>query len=76
MQLQTWQDYLEFTRTTAVYPKDNELGYLMFGIIDELEEFKEKVEESDSEGYNIKEFVDELGDVCWYTARLTDHFEM
>lgn len=70
--IETLQDYIEFTRSTAVYPKDRELEYLMFGMVDETMEFKEKVQGSTS----LEDVVAEFGDVCWYTARMLDHLEV
>lgn len=58
-------DYIEFTRTTALYPKERALEYLMYGLIDELGEYLESFEEPLDAKY-------ELSDVMWYVARLFD----
>jgi len=72
MKVNTWKDYVEFTRTTAVYPKEKELEYLLLGIIDEIGEFKLKLIDNTSQ----ESLIDELGDVCWYVARITDNLNM
>lgn len=70
----TLQEYIEFTRTTAVYPKENELGYLVFGIFDELGEALEKINRLNyiEGGQYVPELISEISDIYWYTARLLD----
>lgn len=56
--------YQEFTPTTAIYPganqkKDEELVYLLFGLLGETEEWFES-------GYDLKE----AGDIFWYISQL------
>lgn len=65
--MKAYQDYLEFTRTTAIYPKDIECDYLILGLISEL------VELVGNPLVNELKFK-ELGDCCWYLFRLVDHF--
>ncbi len=66
-------EYEEFTRTTAVYPKDDALSYLLFGLCEEVGELHGKVkrlirdDKFDSEG-----FILELGDTLYYLVRLAD----
>ena len=36
-----WKDYIEFTKTTSIYPKDSAIDYLLYGIISEVGEFDE-----------------------------------
>ena len=70
MQINSFKDYVEFTRTTAVYPKDKELEYLFFGLIDEIGELRGKLLYND---HSVGSVIDELSDVCWYTGRLVDN---
>ena len=68
-----WETYREWTRTTAVYPKDREEEYLMIGLANEVGEvlgkYKKQVR---GDGDKYKEIRDELGDVMWYLGRLYD----
>jgi NTP pyrophosphatase (non-canonical NTP hydrolase) len=72
-----WETYREWTRTTAVYPKDREEEYLMIGLANEVGEvlgkYKKQVR---GDGDKYKEIRAELGDVCWYLARLFDMYDM
>ena len=75
--------YQEFTRNTAVYPKDQELTYLMLGLISEVGEIADKLKkhirdspEADMTDEQINAISKEMGDVLWYLARLADHFEL
>lgn len=79
--LKQFDDYQTFTRTTAIYKKDNELAYLMLGITSEVGEVADKLKKqirdrpdqpfTDDQTLEIQK---ELGDVLWYLARLVDHF--
>lgn len=66
-QINTFKDYIEFTKTTAVYPKDKAIEYLALGMVDEFGEFVEKLEQG-----SVYKICDELSDVCWYVAQLCD----
>jgi NTP pyrophosphatase (non-canonical NTP hydrolase) len=70
------QDYQEFTRTTAIYPKDQALVYLGLGLASEGGEvagvIKKAIRDNLSEEEVKELLVKELGDVCWYLARLAD----
>ena len=72
-----WETYREWTRTTAVYPKDREEEYLMIGLANEVGEvlgkYKKQVR---GDGDKYKEIRSELGDVMWYIARLFDHYDI
>lgn len=76
----TNQQYLEFTRTTAIYPKERELEYLALGLASEAGEVAGKVKKviRDKSGVVSEEtrkaIIDEASDVAWYLARLCDHF--
>ena len=73
----TNQQYLEFTRTTAIYPKDRELEYLVLGLTSEAGEVAGKVKkiirDKKELTTNIKgTIIDECSDVLWYLTRLAD----
>ena len=72
-----WETYREWTRTTAVYPKEKEEEYLMIGLANEVGEvlgkYKKQVR---GDGDKYKEIRSELGDVMWYIARLFDMYDM
>ena len=61
------REYIEFTRTTAVYPEEIELAYLTLGLVNEIDELRY----SGGRGWEK-----EMGDVLWYTARLADALGM
>ncbi len=70
--------YQEFTRTTAIYPKDIEIPYLALGLAGEAGEVANKVKKilRDENGVLTEEkkveIRKELGDAIWYLARLLD----
>ena len=72
-----FETYKEWTKTTAVYPKDREEEYLLIGLANEVGEvlgkYKKQVR---GDGDKYKEIRGELGDVCWYLARLFDMYDM
>ena len=68
-----WETYREWTRTTAQYPKDKEEEYLLIGLANEVGEVLGKYKKQlRGDGDKYKEIRDELGDVCWYLARIFD----
>jgi NTP pyrophosphatase (non-canonical NTP hydrolase) len=76
-----FKKYIEFTRKTAIYPKDNPtvaLSYVTLGLISEAGEiagvFKKCIRDNNSEVTPevLEKFKKELGDVMWYVARLSD----
>ena len=81
-----WATYQEWTKTTAVYPEEKAEEYLMLGLASEVGEllgkFKKEIRGDGKnmskaqrwQKYNDK--IDELGDVCWYIARLMDHYDL
>ena len=72
-----FETYREWTRTTAVYPKDREEEYLMIGLASEVGELLGKFKkEIRGDGEKLTDKLDELGDVCWYLARLMDHYDL
>ena len=72
-----FETYKEWTRTTAVYPKDIEEQYLVLGLANEVGEFLGKCKkELRGDGVTLEDKVGELGDVMWYIARLFDHYDL
>jgi len=72
-----FETYKEWTRTTAVYPKDIEEQYLVLGMANEVGEFIGKCKkELRGDGVTLEDKVGELGDVMWYIARLFDHYDL
>ena len=70
--------YQDWTVTTAIYPgaglgDDRELTYLALGLNGEAGEVADKIKKYLRDGkLDIGGIVYELGDVCWYIARLAD----
>jgi NTP pyrophosphatase (non-canonical NTP hydrolase) len=75
-----FHDYQEFTRTTAIYPKEQALTYLALGLTSEAGEVAGKVKklirDSNESLTFMKDLVSELGDVLWYVARLADEINV
>ena len=72
-----WATYQDWTKSTAVYPEEKEEEYLMVGLANEVGELLGKYKkEIRGDGEKFEEKIDELGDVCWYLARLVDHYEL
>ena len=72
-----WASYQEWTKTTAVYPEEKEEEYLMLGLASEVGELLGKFKkEIRGDGEKLTDKLDELGDVCWYLARLMDHYDL
>ena len=75
-----FQEYIELTRETAVYPDEYERDYVIHGLVDELGELKTTIESPSQATItymtsdHVKSIEAEMGDVLWYTARLVDHF--
>ena len=70
-----WETYREWTRTTAEYPEEREEDYLMIGLASEAGELLGKHKKEIRGDYvNLTDKIDELGDICWYLARLIDHY--
>lgn len=71
-------DYQRETLNTAVYPdagtgSDIELYYLTMGLTSEAGEVAGKIKKLLRDGeYDPGNVAYELGDVCWYVARLAD----
>lgn len=72
-------DYQTLTLSTAIYPgagtgDDRELTYLALGLNGEAGEVADKIKKylRDGKALDIGGIVYELGDVCWYIARMAD----
>lgn len=65
--------YQEFTKSTAIYPKNKAVEYLSLGMTSEAGEVAGKIKKFIRDG-NIspKDVAKEIGDVLWYCARLSD----
>ncbi len=73
----TPSEYEEFTRTTAVYPKEDALSYLLFGLCEEVGELHGKVKRLiRDDKFDAEGFILELGDILWYLTRLADETEV
>lgn len=81
------QEYQEWTRTTAKYPKGNvefeaSLPYLVMGLAGEAGEVANKYKKiiRDKSGImdekDVEQIGSELGDVLWYLARLCDELDL
>ena len=74
--------YQNFTKQTAIYPKDKGLEYCTLGLAGEAGEVANKVKKiiRDSNGVINEEtkkiLQSELGDVYWYLARLGDELNL
>ena len=73
--------YTEFTRDTALYPKDVEMEYLMLGLANEVGEVLGKYKKHlRGDMMVLQDFreglIDELGDVMWYFARICDTLDV
>ena len=70
--------YQQWTISTAIYPgagtgNDAELSYLGLGLNGEAGEVADKIKKHLRDGkLDIGGIVYELGDVCWYVARLAE----
>lgn len=71
-------EYQEWTLTTAIYPgagtgNDQELTYLALGLNGEAGEVADKIKKHLRDNkLDIGGIIYELGDVCWYIARMAD----
>lgn len=66
-----WQEYEDFTDTTAAYPSDQEFVYVCLGLCDEIGELVEKI----SLDAPIEDVESEVGDVLWYATRLKKYID-
>jgi NTP pyrophosphatase (non-canonical NTP hydrolase) len=70
-----FDSYQDFTDSTAIYPKETELEYLLLGLTSEVGELAGKVKKEIRDGKIVEteDFLKELGDILWYVARLAAH---
>lgn len=65
--------YQEFTRSTAIYPKTLAVEYLALGLTSEAGEVAGKIKKLIRDKVVAKEdILAEVGDVLWYSVRLLD----
>lgn len=68
-----WNDYQRRALTTAIYPKDRALEYTIFGLVSEVAEVAEYIDEdwfrNDAWLNSIRS---EVGDCFWYAATVAD----
>jgi len=66
-------DYTQFTRSTAIYPKDKAMDYLGLGLCSEAGEVAGKLKKKIRDGgIDVMTVADEIGDVFWYCVRMCD----
>jgi len=66
-------DYQEWTRSTAIYPKDQALVYLILGLGSEVGELQGKLKKFiRDDTIDAEAFLHEVGDVYWYLTRILD----
>lgn len=76
MRIIDWNEYQDFTDTTAIYPNpDSDLNYPVLGLNSEAGEVADKLKKVIRDKGGIistedeDEIAKELGDVLWYIAR-------
>ena len=73
--MKEFDEYQDFTDTTDVYPNDKfNIGYKALGLVGEAGEVADKVKKHlrDGKALDIGGIIYELGDVCWYVARMAE----
>lgn len=73
--MKNFDDYQQWTRTTAIYPDQHNLTYTTLGLASEAGEVAGKVKKilRDGDSDELRDAaVAELGDVLWYLARVSD----
>lgn len=71
----TFQEYIEFTRTTDIYPEDKKLFCYVTGLVSEYAEFNTLTARCVLADKMPENAVKELGDICWFATRLTDYLD-
>lgn len=73
-----FNEYQEWTRTTAIYPKEIGRLYTTLGLAEESGEVAGKLKKAIRDGHDESvlraNVLKELGDVMWYAARVADEF--
>lgn len=72
MKISSWEEYRKKAIVTAIYPIEFRIIYPTLGLIDETNEFYEKV----IGGAKKSELIKECGDTLWYTAVLISDLEL
>lgn len=68
-------DYMVFTRETAIYPEEFAVEYCALGLSSEVGECLGLLKKEIRDGRTIdNDMFKELGDVAWYWVRLCDEF--
>lgn len=74
---QRFDDYQEFTDSTAIYPDSKALEYLSLGLVSEAGEVAGKVKKFIRDGdFDVDAIAAEIGDVMWYCAQLCSNLEL
>lgn len=77
-----FNEYQEFTETTASYPKDKAFEYVILGLTGEAGELCNKYKKVLRDDNQLlsrekkEELIKELGDVLWYAARLATELDV
>lgn len=73
----TFDEYVEWTRTTAVYPQLPGNAYVVLGLLGEAGEVAELTKKTlrDNTEMDRQALALEIGDVLWYIARLCDDYD-
>jgi|TARA_R110002072_G_scaffold97024_1_gene213266 NTP pyrophosphatase (non-canonical NTP hydrolase) len=68
--------YQESALETAIFSKDNALPYLSLGLAAEAGEVADKVAKyyRGDKPLNVSDLMQEVGDVLWFAAVLSEHF--
>lgn len=71
----TFNEYQEFTKSTAIYSADVAEWYLVAGLSAEAGEIASKYAKSWRDGakVDVDEVAKELGDVLWFVSQLADY---
>ena len=70
--------YQDWTKSTAIYPEDRAMDYLIVGLCSEAGEvagkYKKIIRDKDGivDVQDSYELISELGDVLWYVTRIAD----
>lgn len=66
-------EYQEWTKTTAIYPPDFALMYLLLGLGSEVGEVQDKIKKFiRDDTLDSEAFLLEVGDCFWYLVRILD----
>lgn len=77
----TPNEYQEFSRSTAIYPKERAMEYLTCGLASEVGEYlgkwKKIIRDRNGEVDTMEAYklALEAGDILWYVARICDEQE-